>query len=79
MKIEIEVEDISLFAKAFNNACVSHTENTRALMLGCDVPKDIEPLRVLPDEELLERLRCLYNVNRQIEKIEMDIIGDIKI
>ena len=70
MKIEIEVEDISLFAKALNNACISYSDIIWGIYIGCEVPSKFDPLKKLPEDELKARIDCLKNVYRQVENIE---------
>lgn len=70
MKIEIEVEDISLFAKALNNACVSYSDIVGSIYIGCAVPSKFEPLKKLPEGELKARIDCLKDVYRQVENME---------
>ena len=70
MKIEIEVEDISLLAKALNNACVAYGDIVWSVYLGCEVPSKFDPLKKLSQKELEARINCLKDVYRQVEEIE---------
>ncbi len=70
MKIEIEVEDVTQFAKSLNNASAAYAEIVSGIYLGCAIPKKFEKLRSLPEEELLGRLECLKDVYRQVEQQE---------
>ena len=70
MKIEIEVEDISLFAKALNNACISYGDIIYGIYIGCEVPSKFDPLKKLSQEELKARMDCLKDVYRQVDGIE---------
>ena len=70
MKITIEVPNIKLFAKAFNNAIAACGETYWSVCMGCEVPSKFEPLRNLPDEELVARFKCLHDVYEQVEEIE---------
>lgn len=70
MKIEIEVEDISLFAKALNNACISYGDIIWGIYIGCEVPSKFDPLNKLPEGELKARIDCLKDVYRQVENME---------
>ena len=70
MKIEIEVEDISLFAKGLNNACVCYGDVLYGIFLGCEIPSKLEPLKKIPYEELQARFNCVKDVYMQIENIE---------
>lgn len=69
-KITIEVEDITLFAKALNNAIIAYGDITWGIFLGCEVPDKFAPLKKLPYEELETRMKCLKDVYRQLEDIE---------
>lgn len=44
MKVEIEVEDISLFAKALNNACISYNDIIWSIYMGCEVTSKFDLL-----------------------------------
>lgn len=70
MKIEIEVEDVSLFAKALNNACVSYGDIIWGIFIGCEVPSKFDPLKKIPYEELKARMDCLKDVYKQVEELE---------
>ena len=70
MKIEIEVKDISLFAKALNNACISYGDIIWGIYIGCEVPSKFDPLKKLPEGELKARIDCLKDVYRQVENME---------
>ena len=72
MKITIEVPDIELFAKAFNNAVVACGDIYWSIDIGCTVPLKFEGLAALPTEELKARHKCLYDVYKQIEQIEKE-------
>lgn len=70
MKVEIEVEDISLFAKGLNNACVCYGDVLYGIFLGCEIPSKLEPLKNISYEELQARFDCVKAVYKQIEKME---------
>lgn len=70
MKITIEVEDITLFAKALNNAIIAYGDITWGIFLGCEVPDKFAPLKGLPEGELKARVNCLKDVYRQVEELE---------
>ena len=74
MKITIEVSDIELFAKAFNNAVATCGNIYRSINMGCQVPSDFEGLGTLSEEELVARFKCLKDVYKQIEEIENEYI-----
>lgn len=73
MKIEIEVNDIELFAKGFNNAIIAYGDIVRSINLGCEIPYKLEALKTISYEDLSLRCGCLIDVYRQIEKIEKDL------
>ena len=77
MNVELEIEDLSLFAKALNNACVSYGDIVYAIYLNCEVSDKFKQLKELPYEELEKRFYCLKNVYQQIENIEK-LKGEIK-
>ena len=70
MKIEVEVDDITTFAKALNNAMVAYGDIIWSLRIGCDVPKHFWPLGSSDEEELDNRFECLQKLYEQVEKIE---------
>ena len=72
MKIEIEVNDIKLFAKGLNNAIATYGHIIRCVDLGCNVPSQFEVMNTIPFEELRSRYNCLIDVYEQIERIEKD-------
>lgn len=79
MKIEIEVSDIELFAKALNNAFIAYWDIVHALNLGCDPQVRATrflPLGELPDGELKNRLEELEKVYLQVEDIERRMLND---
>ena len=73
MKIQLEIDDITLFATALNNAIVSYGDVVFAIMLGCEVPSKLQPLKKIPFDKLEGRLACLKAIYKQIEKIETDM------
>lgn len=70
MKIEIEVEDISLLAKALNNAFIAYGDIVWGIYIGCEVPRKFDPLKEIPYEELKARMECLNSVYNQVEELE---------
>lgn len=70
MKIEIDVSDIQLFAKALNNAIASYGDIAFGIMFGCEIPSKLESLRQIPFRELENRIHCLKEVYKQIEELE---------
>ena len=81
MKIEIEVSDIELFAKALNNAFLAYWDITSAIDLGLDPQirtTKFLPLGELPDGELKNRFEELERVYLQVEEIERRMLNDQK-
>ena len=70
MKIEIEVNDIELFAKGLNNAIATYGYIIRCVDLGCNIPSQFEVMNEIPFEELRSRYNCLIDVYEQVERIE---------
>ena len=70
MKIEIEVTDITTAAKAINNAMAAYGNIVWSIILGCEVPKNFQPLANLDDDELTKRLDCLKDICEQLEAVE---------
>lgn len=79
MKIEIEVTDIELFAKALNNAFLAYWDIVTAIDFGCEPQiraTRFLPLGELPDGELKSRFEELERVYLQIEDIERKMLND---
>lgn len=72
MKIEIEVEDVSLLAGALNNAVATYRETLFAVYFGCDVPIKLEKLKEIPFDKLQKRFDCIENVYKQVLEIEKE-------
>lgn len=70
MKIELEVEDVTLLAKALNNAYVAYGDIAWSIILGCYVPSKFDSLQKLSQHELEARMNCLKDVYMQVEKME---------
>lgn len=78
MKIEIDIgDDITIFAKALNNACVAYGDIISAIFFRCEIPSKLQPLKELSDEELQQRFYCLKDVYKQVEEIERKEKGDL--
>ena len=73
MKIEIEVNNIELFAKGLNNAIAAYGNIISSIDLCCGIPSRFEILKTIPFEDLMARYNCLINVYEQIEQIEKDL------
>ena len=79
MKIEIEVTDIELFAKALNNAFLAYWDIVSAIDLGCEPQiktTKFLPLGALPNGELKNRFEELERVYLQVEDIERRMLND---
>ena len=63
MKITIEVPDISLAAKALNNAAV-------AFWYECHLPERFGPMKNLSQEEDRDRFNIVKSICEQVEAIE---------
>lgn len=70
MKIEIKVDDISLFTDALNNAVATYGNIIFAIYLCCDIPQEFKKLKEIPFEELQKRFDCIKDVYNQVEEIE---------
>ena len=73
MKITIEVDDVELFAKGFNNAIATFGDVVYAISIGCQVPSRFKVLETIPEKELTARYNCLVDAYEQIEQIEKDL------
>ena len=76
MIVEIEVDDIELFAKALNNATIAYWDICSSIFLGCKPQvgsKKFLPLIDLPDGELEQRFAVLKDVYEQIEEKEKEL------
>ena len=73
MIIEIEIDDIELFAKALNNATIAYWDICSSIFLGCDPQINsmkFLPLSELSDGELENRFNILRDVCEQVEEKE---------
>lgn len=70
MKITVEVEDITTFAIALNNAVTAYGDIVWALFIGCQIPDKFAKLKELQYEEVEKRFHCLKDVYKQVEEIE---------
>lgn len=73
MKIEVDVDDITLFADALNNAVAAYGDILFGIFIGCEIPSKLEKLKEIPFDELQKRFDCIKNVYEQVLKIENDI------
>lgn len=72
MKVEIEVDDITLFASALNNAVASYGDILFGIFVGCEIPAKLEKLKEIPFDELQKRFDCIKNVYEQVLVIEKE-------
>ena len=70
MKIEIEVDDITLFANALNNAVATYGNILFAIYFCCDIPTKLEKLKEIPFDELQKRFDCIKGAYEQVVEIE---------
>lgn len=70
MKITIEVNDLELFAKGFNNAIAAYGDIVWSIKIGCGIPSRFEVLKEIPVEDLIDRHNCLVDVYEQVVQIE---------
>ena len=64
--ITIEIDETTI--AALNNALIAVGEVYFALILGCEVPSKLEPLKKLSDKQIQCRLDSISNLYRDIEK-----------
>ena len=77
MKIELEIDDIELFAKALNNAVIGYHEIVFSLSLGCDpTAPTLRLLENVSEEELRKRVAILNDIYCQVEDIERRMLND---
>ena len=66
--------DEKKFRKAqYAEGYFSYKNTIRAITLGCDLPKQLEPLRQLENHQLQERYDCIVNIYKQMEEIEQEL------
>ena len=70
MKITIDVPDISLAAKALNNAVVAFGEACWTHWCECHLPERLAPMKNLSQEEVKERFNIVKSICEQVEAIE---------
>lgn len=68
MQITLNVENLDTLVNGLNNAIISLGNVASALLLHCDVPKNLEPLRALPEEEIRKRFDAVLNIYKQLEE-----------
>lgn len=70
MKVTIEIPDITTACCALNNAVLAYGNVCRKIILGCDVPQILEPLKELDEHYLKQRYDCVASIYKQLEEIE---------
>ena len=70
MKIEIEVDNITLFASALNNAVASYGDILFGIFVACEIPDKIKKMKEIPFEVLQKRFDCIKDVYEQVLEIE---------
>ena len=70
MKITIDVPDITLAAKALNNATATLGWFTWGALMGCDIPDRFHKMRDLDENELKKRVEIMKSIVAQVEAIE---------
>ncbi len=73
MKVEIEISDIKLAAKAVNNATAALGWLSWAATLGAKVPDKLSDICKLEDEEIKVRFRIMKDICNQIEVAEKKV------
>ena len=68
MQITLNIENLDILVKGLNNAVISFGNVASALLLHCDVPKNLEPLQTLPEEEIRKRFDAVLNIYKQLEE-----------
>ena len=72
MNIEIEVDDITLFASALNNAVATYGDILFAIYFCCDIPTKLKKLKEIPFDEFQNRFDCIKSVYEQVLEIEKE-------
>ena len=72
MKIELDVEDISLFACGLNNAIATYGKILFAIHTCCGIPPEFQRLKEIPFDELQKRFDCIKGVYEQVVEIEKE-------
>ena len=70
MKIELEVDDITLFAGALNNAVASYGDILFGIFFFFQIPDKLEKMKEIPFEVLQKRFDCIKDVYEQVLEIE---------
>lgn len=74
MKIELEIDDITVTAIALNNAVAAFGVMCWTAEMNCQLPGALENLQLLCDDEIKSRFRIVKNLYEQIHAIEKEMI-----
>ena len=79
MKIEIEVNDLTEFISALNNALIVYGDIISSIQLGCEpglLIKNKVALEQIGEDKLKARYDALVNVYMKLEEIERRMLND---
>ena len=79
MKIEIEVNDLTEFISALNNALIVYGDIISSIRLGCEpslLIKNKVALEQIGEDKLKARYDALVNVHMKLEEIERRMLND---
>lgn len=79
MKIEIEVDDLTEFISALNNALIVYGDIISSIHLGCEpslLIKNKVALEQIGEDKLKARYDALVNVYMKLEEIERRMLND---
>lgn len=79
MKIEIEVNDLTEFISALNNALIVYGDIISSIQLGCEpglLIKNKVALEQIGEDKLKTRYNTLVNVYMELEEIERRMLND---
>lgn len=65
-KYNIEVENITELVDGLNNAIISYKDVVNSIRFGCGISSKLEPLRNLPEEKFMARLKNLIFLYEQL-------------
>lgn len=76
MKLEIEINDLTTFAKGLNNALAAYGDVVSSIILGCETQVKVtrfQPLTKVSKEELKDRFNTLLEIYHQVERLESEV------
>ena len=79
MKIEIEVNDLTEFISALNNALIVYGDIISSIQLGCEpglLIKNKVALEQIGEDKLKARYDALVNIYMELEEIERRMLND---